>query len=387
MAHIKIRGVTPSDRPLSAPSPGPPLLRWGILGTARIARKNWKAIADSGNGTVTVVASRDLERSRSFIAECQVETPLPTLPRAVGRYEDLLAAPDVDAVYLPLPTGVRKEWVLRAAAAGKHIVCEKPCAATVEDLEEMLAACRRHGVQFMDGVMFQHSRRLGQMRAVLDDGRSVGPIRAASSLDFSFAAPEAFFRDNIRASSVLEPLGCLGDLGWYCIRISLWAMRWRLPQAASGCLLSQRRGSRFARRSSGRNFLRRTHFEDGASAGFYCSFLAQSQDWAVISGLYGALRVNDFTLPRAGADAGLGRVDGVDNWGGFQVSTKGSVRCYPAPEGNGGSQEARLFRNFADLVRSGRRDQFWPEVALNTQRVTNACLQSTREGGRAIPCS
>jgi len=237
----------------------------------------------------------------------------------------------------------------------------------------------------MDGVMFQHSRRLGQMHAVLDDGRSVGPIRRIES-DFSFAAPKAFFRDNIRASSALEPLGCLGDLGWYCIRISLWAMRWRLPQAASGCLLSQRRGAG----SPGAvptEFSGELIFEEGASAGFYCSFLAQSQDWAVISGLYGALRVNDFTLPRAGADAGLGRVDGVENWGGFQVSTGGSVRCYSAPEGSGGSQEARLFRNFADLVRSGRRDEFWPEVALNTQRVTNACLQSTREGGRAIPCS
>src|SRR5438105_2549730 len=128
-------------------------LRWGILGTAQIARKNWRAIHDSGNSTIVAVASRDLERSRRFIAECQAEVAFETVPEAYGSYEELLASQAVDAVYIPLPTGLRKEWVLRAAEAGKHIVCEKPCAVSVADLREMLDACRRHRVQFMDGVM------------------------------------------------------------------------------------------------------------------------------------------------------------------------------------------------------------------------------------------
>ena len=72
----------------------------------------------------------------------------------------MLAAKDVDALYIPLPTGLRKEWVIRAAQAGKHIVCEKPCAINAADLREMVDACRQHRVQFMDGVMFMHSRRL-----------------------------------------------------------------------------------------------------------------------------------------------------------------------------------------------------------------------------------
>src|SRR4051812_24006554 len=111
-------------------------LRWGILSTAQIARKNWSAIHHSGNGTVVAVASRDVARSRNFIAECQAHAPMQATPRALGSYEELLAAKDVDAVYIPLPTGLRKEWVLRAAAAGKHIVCEKPCAVSAADLEE-----------------------------------------------------------------------------------------------------------------------------------------------------------------------------------------------------------------------------------------------------------
>src|SRR5512147_2723758 len=106
----------------------PHKLRWGIMGTANIARKNWKAIQLTGNSTVAAVASRDRERSRRFIAECQAEAPMDTVPQAFGSYEDLLSCDAVEAVYIPLPTGLRREWVLRAAQAGKHVVCEKPCA-------------------------------------------------------------------------------------------------------------------------------------------------------------------------------------------------------------------------------------------------------------------
>src|SRR3974390_3328079 len=121
-------------------------LRWGILGTANIAQKNWKAIHNAGNATVVAVASRSLDRSRDFIDKCQAEVPMGKAPRAFGSYDELLHSSEVDAVYIPLPTGIRKEWVIKAAAAGKHIVCEKPCALTVADLEEMLAACQQYNV-------------------------------------------------------------------------------------------------------------------------------------------------------------------------------------------------------------------------------------------------
>jgi predicted dehydrogenase len=147
-----------------------PPVRWGIMGAAHIAQKNWLAILNSGNGIVTSVASRAPDRARRFIDRCQGEASFPAVPAALGSYEELLDRDDVDAVYLPLPTGLRKEWVLRAAAAGKHVLSEKPCGVAVADVEEMIQACRRHGVQFMDGVMFMHSRRLNRLREVLDDG-------------------------------------------------------------------------------------------------------------------------------------------------------------------------------------------------------------------------
>ena len=74
-----------------------------------------------------------------------------------------------------LPTGLRKEWVLRAAAAGKHVLCEKPCALSLADLREMTGACQKNRVQFMDGVMFMHNPRLRRLREILDDGTDHRP--------------------------------------------------------------------------------------------------------------------------------------------------------------------------------------------------------------------
>src|SRR6188474_116084 len=133
--------------------------RWGILGAAFIARKNWQAIRDAGNARLVAVASRDLARAQAFIAECQSSAPHPVVPEAMDSYEALLARSDIDAVYIPLPTGLRKEWVIRAAQAGKHVLIEKPAGCAAADVEEMIAVCERHRVQFMDGVMFMHGRR------------------------------------------------------------------------------------------------------------------------------------------------------------------------------------------------------------------------------------
>jgi predicted dehydrogenase len=198
-----------------------PLCRWAILGTARIARKNWKAIRNAGNSMLVAVASRDLQRARQFIEECQADVPLSPKPAACGCYQELLDRDDIDAVYLPLPTGIRQPWVLQAARSGKHVLCEKPCALSSADLRAMLDACRENRVQFMDGVMFMHSQRLPLLRQTLDDGRSIGSLRRITS-HFSFRPADDFLTTNIRSDSVLEPLGCLGDLGWYNVRFSLW---------------------------------------------------------------------------------------------------------------------------------------------------------------------
>lgn len=358
-------------------------LRWGFLSTAQIGRKNWRAVRNSGNGAIVAVASRKLESSRAFIAECQREASFETEPRALGSYEELLASKEVDAVYIPLPTGLRKEWVIRAAEAGKHIVCEKPCATSVADLREMIDACRRHRVQFIDGVMFMHSKRLERMREVLDDGASVGQIRRITS-GFSFCAPEEFFTGNIRADSALEPYGCLGDLGWYCIRFALWAMNWQMPRRVTGRILSAT-SSQNSPEPVPIEFSGELLFDINVSAGFYCSFVTQIEQWACISGNKGYLRVDDFVLPFFGSEAEFKVNNAEYHVAGCDFNMEAHERRFAVPEysnGHPNAQETNLFRNFANQVRTGALNDAWPDMALKTQQVMMACFASAHGGGR-----
>ena len=360
-------------------------LRWGILGAANIARKNWQAIANTGNGTVVAVASRDVARSRQFIAECQAEAPMATSPRALGSYEELIAANDIDAVYIPLPTGLRKAWVIRAAEAGKHIVCEKPCAPTVADLREMLDACRRHRVQFMDGVMFMHSQRLTAMKEAITGENGIGPLKRIEST-FSFPSDGDFFRSNIRAHSSLEPLGCLGDLGWYCIRFTLWAMEGRLPRQATGRLLTEQ-GRADSPSPVPAEFSGELLFDGGVSAGFYCSFLTALQQWAHVIGAKGSLRVDDFVLPFSGSEMSFeaGNAEFLVSGCDFNMAPGMHRVVVPEPShGQATAQETNLFRSFADQVRSGGVNDLWPDLALKTQQVVNACLESALAGGKPV---
>jgi predicted dehydrogenase len=344
-------------------------LCWGFLSTAGIGRKNWAAIRNAENCSLVAVASRDIERSRKFITECQKASPLETLPTPLGSYEELIASPEVDAVYIPMPTALRKEWVLRAARAGKHILCEKPCATSTSELEEMLAACRVNGVQFMDGIMFMHHLRFGRIRTVLDDGASIGAVRRIETM-FSFSAGEKFFQNNIRLQSDLEPGGCLGDLGWYCIRLILWTMNWQMPlevTGRAGYACGDGRGDA----AVPTEFTGEMIFADGASAGFFCSFLSPLQKWAHISGTAGWLRMDDFVLPANDHEAF------------FQLSGKEvPVKCCDCVGEHDGSrrmsQEANMFRNFAAQVQSGKLNEEWPQWSLKTQQVMDACLGSAR---------
>jgi predicted dehydrogenase len=355
------------------------ICRWGILGAANIARKNWQAIANAGNGQLVAVASRDLARAQSFIDDCQQSAPHPVPPRACD-YEALLANPGIDAVYIPLPTGVRKEWVIRAAQAGKHVLCEKPCAPNATDLAEMIAACKQHNVQFMDGVMFMHSARLPLIRTALNDNHSVGDIKRITS-QFSFLAPEGFMQQNIRVSQSLEPLGCLGDLGWYNIRFTLWTMNYALPERVSGRILNAN--------SAGvpLEFSAELFFAGGISASFYCSFLAENQQWAVISGALGHLRLNDFVLPFFGGEAAFEITKPAFEVYGCHFNMVGHTRRIAAPEYSNNyvnSQETNLFRRFGELALSKRPDPVWAEIALQTQQVMDACLASANRGGELV---
>ena len=345
-------------------------LRIGVLGAAGILRKkNWQAIQCSGNAVVAAVATRDPARTREVIAERQAAVPFPETPKVHASYEALLADPAIEAVYVPLPTAVRKEWIIRAANAGKHIISEKPGAVNAASLHDIFAACRANKVQFMDGVMFDHNPRLKRVLELLDDPVRIGPVRRITSV-FSFLGTGDFQEQNIRVNGSLEPTGCLGDLGWYCLRISLWAMRWQRPVSATGRVLAA------APDGTPTDFSGELRFADGASAGFHCSFVAYSQQWANISGMNGAVRVPDFVNTSS---------DSPVAWEvNFQPVYKRDLDIHLGSATTSDSQESLMFRDFARQVRSSTLNEDWFKVVWENQLAMDACLASARADGRPV---
>ncbi len=352
------------------------------MGAANIARKNWQAVRDAGNAELVAVASRDHARSARFIDECQAQVPHLSAPIPLGSYEDLLARPDIDAVYVPLPTGLRKDWVIRAAQAGKHVLCEKPAAICAADLQEMIAACRENKVQFMDGVMFMHHPRLEKMRSVLET-RTLGELRHVTS-QFTFAGGDEFMAADIRTDAALEPMGCLGDLGWYCSRLTLWALDWQEPISVSGHILQQ---SGHDGGSVPTEFSAELYFPGGVSASYFTSFHVRNTQTVVISGTNGALQFNDFVLPLQGDTSRFDIVQSAfsaDNCV-FVMKDGRETTELPVPANNAtGSQEARMIATFSDIVLRGARDARWEDWCLLTQRVCDAAMASARNGGTPV---
>ena len=355
------------------------VVRWGFLSTASIGHKNWQAVKLSDNGVIAGVASRSDESAQGFVQQCQSWCPFPDSPRAFGSYDQLIADNQVDAIYIPLPTGLRKEWVIAAANAGKHVLCEKPCACSADDLAEMIDACRANNVQFMDGVMFMHTERMNRIRKTVDDGQSVGDLRRVHC-QFSFCADEEWMQSDIRIDSTLEPQGCLGDLGWYCIRFILWTLQWQMPERITATMLSERH-----REGSPQpvptEFSAELFFPQGVSACFYCSFITHHQQWANISGTRGYVHVNDFVLPYRGDQArfDVSNADFVMDKCDFEmIDHRRTEVIQEAGNSAPNSEETRLFRKFNELVLSGKPDYQWADIALKTQQVLDQCLSVAR---------
>lgn len=359
--------------------------RWGILSTAGIARKNWAAIAHTGNGVVAAVASRSAESAQKFIDECQMSVPFATVPEALGSYDQLLASKDIDAVYVPLPTGMRKEWVVKAAEAGKHVVVEKPCGVDAAEVREMIDACAANDVQFMDGVMFMHTERLKRMREVLDIGNDVGRIRRISTMFTFYASPE-WRKENIRMHSDLEPMGCLGDLGWYTCRFSLFAMKYAMPRRVSGRILDHG-GRSDSPLKVPTEFSGELFFDDGVSATFYNSFQTQHCQAAYITGEKGYLHLPDFVLPYYGNASNFETSSNAFEVNGCHYNFAkyaSNYRCDEYASGHKTAQESNLYRCMSDIALTGKLDPFWPEVALKTQKLLDACLQSAKNDGAMV---
>lgn len=149
-------------------------IKWGVLGYARIAKNSViPAIVQASNSELYAVASRDPEKLRA----CQQQFGC---AKTYLGYEALLDDPEVQAVYIPLPNALHKEWTLKAAQRGKHILCEKPLALTSADCQEMIAACQTHQVTLMEAFMYRYTARIKQMQMLLQSG-VLGDLKVVSS--------------------------------------------------------------------------------------------------------------------------------------------------------------------------------------------------------------
>ncbi|WP_208587431.1 Gfo/Idh/MocA family protein [Gracilibacillus suaedae] len=180
-------------------------LKWGILSTAKIGRTQViPAIQRSNNGEVVAIASRNQQTAKEVAEELQI-------PRAFDSYEALLDDPEIDAVYIPLPNALHKEWVIKAAEKNKHVLCEKPVAVTNEELEEMITACKRNNVVFMEAFMYQFHPQHQKVKQLIDDG-VIGDV-AFMRASFSFYLED---RSNIRLINELGG-GSMFDVGCYTL--------------------------------------------------------------------------------------------------------------------------------------------------------------------------
>jgi predicted dehydrogenase len=183
-------------------------LRWGILSTANIAtEKVIPGIRRAARNEIVAIASRDGETARRVADRLAI-------PRAHGSYEALLADPDVDAVYIPLPNHLHAEWSIAAARAGKHVLCEKPLALTAADAARMIEAAEAAGVHLMEAFMYRHHPSWVAVRELVASGR-IGTLTAVQSW-FGFHNDDAANIRNIRDFGG----GALYDVGCYCVNLS-----------------------------------------------------------------------------------------------------------------------------------------------------------------------
>mgnify|MGYP001070526416 CR=1 FL=1 len=339
-------------------------VRWGIMSTAGIATKNHLAATAARNATVVAVASRDAGRAAAWAAERGI-------PTSYGSYEELLADASVEAVYVPLPTALHVEWVVKAAAAGKAVLCEKPVACNAGELRRMLAACDAAGVQWMDGVMFMHHTRL---RAMASHFPSLGDRRRVT-VGFTFPADGDFLASNIRVKKELEPLGAVGDLAWYAVRFALWAFDYATPEWVTATAHESTPDGVPLTVTGTVGFPggRLLTFDVGFSIGF--------RQWAEVAGTAGNLCLDDFCIARSHESAsftvttGAGLADA-----GARIADKRAV-----VEVRDCNQEAAMFETFSALVAAGKVDATWPRVSLQTQLVMDALMASIAADGARTP--
>ena len=328
------------------------ILRWGVISTANIGRVAvLPALQRSSNGELVAVASRDEEKARTFAGKLGI-------PRAYGSYEALLAAEDIDAVYIPLPNSLHREWTIKAAEAGKHILCEKPLALDAAECEEMEAAAQQHGVVFMEAFMYRFHPQTEKVLQLVQSGAIGEPRLIYAAFTFRLTNPE-----NIRLMPELGG-GSLMDVGCYCVNI-IRTVAGAIPGA--GEPVEVQAYANWGKTGVDEEMTGALRFANGLLAQFSCGLTLERREFYQVAGPEGHLDVQSAFLP------GTGDTTIYEHHG-----REGSV----AHEIPGVDEYQLMAEHFADCVLSGTPVRYPPAEAASGMRVIEALYRSARDGGR-----
>jgi len=198
-------------------------IRWGVLSTANIGIKKVLPAMQLGQySTVAAIASRDLGRARKAAAELGIA-------RAYGSYEELIADPDIDAIYNPLPNQLHVPWTIKAAEAGKHVLCEKPLSLTVAEANRLLIVRAINGVKIGEAFMIRSHPQWLRLRELLKQGR-IGELRSVMGFFSYFNVDPANIRNQADAGG-----GALMDIGCYLIQAARYGFQGE-PMRVVGCI-------------------------------------------------------------------------------------------------------------------------------------------------------
>jgi len=334
-------------------------VRWGILGTANIAKKFVKSVKAAGQATIVAVSSRSLERAQEWANEQGIA-------RAYGTYEELLKDPEVDAVYIPTPTHLHESLTIAAAQHKKHVLCEKPLACDVGQVVRMIAACKANNVQLMDGTMWTHHKRTERMK---EEIAKLGKInRVVTCLTISDVAA-----DNIRMNTELEPMGALGDLGWYNVRA--------LQMAYGETTLPERVWASTERNENGviMDFTGVLFYPDGSTASLDCSFnKCIWRQWLEVNGTQGSLHCDDLVCPwNSSPEATPGNTT-YDERTSFTTTAAKRPWEKTKVEVEACLAEVELVKAFNEIVRKGELQQRWVDITLHNQIILDALLEASK---------
>ena len=354
-ASASVFGTALSGLPQSSEAQTPAPLRWGFVGTGSIAGWMASVIGDANSSELVAVSSRTIETAREFAKRHNIEN-------AFDSWADLIAWDGVDAIYVSTPTSVREEICIAAANHDKHVLGEKPFTS-LPSLQRITAACRQNGVGFMDGTHFVHLPRTHDIKARMQD--KVGwPWSLDSAFQFNLED-----RGNIRFNPDLEPLGAIGDAGWYNMRAAVEYLSPDIELRSVSAYIRRAKDSGAAVSGSGVLL-----FDDGSTTTWNCGFDSGAVNADLrISGEKGVIRLDDFLSSSPDGSAVF-----TYHKGGFGADTRGeSVNIASTKSG-----PVLMFEDFAAMVSDAEKREQSMRSSEKTQRLLDAVWRAALENER-----